>query len=136
MISCEKYEQEFCESLVDLIANIKNNSYGIISKPEPILNKIKDSVVLNDDEYKLKLAKDVELKLNELMRHYFHLAQYKNGNEVIINIAGAFVDDISSFLSDNLVKTESLNDEDKKYQMKLTKNLVKTNNYLLMKQLN
>lgn len=125
MISCEKYEQEICESLVDLIANIKNNSYGIISKPEPILNKVKDSIVLNDDEYKLKLAKDVELKLNELMRHYFHLAQYKNGNEVIINIAGALADDISSFLSDNLVKTENLNDEDKKLSDEINQELGK-----------
>lgn len=125
MINCEKYEQEICESLVDLIANIKNNSYGIISKPEPILNKIKDSIVLNDDEYKLKLAKDVELKLNKLMRHYFHLAQFKNGKQIIINIAGALADDISSFLSDNLVKTENLNDEDKKISDEINQELGK-----------
>lgn len=125
MISCEKHEQEICESLVDLIADIKNNSYGIISKPEPILNKIKDSIVLNDDEYKLKLAKDVELKLNTLMRHYFHLAQFKNGKQIIINIAGASANDISSFLSDNLVKTENLNAEDKKISDEISQELGK-----------
>lgn len=136
MISCEKYEQEICESLVDLIANIKNNSYGIISKPEPILNKIKYSIVLNDDERKLKLAKDVELKLNKLMKHYFHLAKFKGGKQIVINIAGASANDISLFLFDNLIEPENLNAEDKKYQMKSTKNLVKTNNYSLIQQLN
>lgn len=125
MISCEKYEQEICESLVDLIADIKNNSYGIISKPEPILNKIKDLNVLNADEYKLKLAKDVELKLNKLMRHYFHLAQFKNGKQIIINIAGASANDISLFLFDNLIEPENLNAEDKKISDEINQELGK-----------
>lgn len=125
MISCEKYEQEICESLVDLIANIKNNSYGIISKPEPILNKIKDSIALNDDEYKLKLAKDVELKLNKLMRHYFHLAKFKDGKQIIINIAGASANDISLFLFDNLTEPEDLKNEDKEISDEINQKLGK-----------
>ena len=125
MISCEKYEQEICEALINVIADIKNNSYGIISKPEPILNKIKDLIILNNDEYKLKLAKDVELKLNKLMRRYFHLAQYKNGKQVIINIAGASANDISLFLFDNLIEQENLKDEDKKISDEINQELGK-----------
>ena len=125
MINCEKFEQEICESLANLIADIKNNSYGVISKPEPILNKIKDLNVLNADEYKLKLAKDVELKLNKLMRHYFHLAQFKNGKQIIINIAAASPNDISLFLFDNLIEPEDLKVEDKEISDEINQKLGK-----------
>lgn len=123
MINGEKHEQEICETLANLIADVKNNSYGIISKPEPILNKIKDLNVLNADEYKLKLAKDVELKLNKLMRHYFHLAQFKDGKQIIINIAVASANDISLFLFDNLIEPEDLKAEDKKISDEINQKL-------------
>lgn len=125
MINYEKHEQEICEALVNLIADIKNNSYGIISKPEPILNKAEDLIILNNYEYKFKIAKGVELKLNKLMRRYFHLAQYKNGKQVIINIAGASANDISIFLFDNLIEQENLKDEDKKISNEINKELGK-----------
>lgn len=125
MISCENYEQEICEALVNLIADIKNNSYGVILKPEPILNKIKDLNVLNTDEYKLKLAKDVELKLNKLMRHYFHLAKFKDGKQIIINIAAASANDISLFLFDNLIEPEGLKTEDKEISDEINQKLGK-----------
>ena len=125
MINYEKHEQEICEALVNLIADIKNNSYGIISKPEPILNKVKDLIILNNYEYKFKIAKDVELKLNKLMRRYFHLAQYKNGKQIIINIAGASANDISIFLFDNLIEQENLKDEDKKISDEINQKLGK-----------
>lgn len=125
MMSCENYEQEICEALVNLIADIKNNSYSVILKPEPILNKIKDLNVLNTDKYKLKLAKDVELKLNKLMRHYFHLAQYKNGKQIVINIAGASANDISLFLFDNLIEPEDLKAEDKEISDEINQKLGK-----------
>lgn len=125
MINSEKFEQEICESLANLIADIKNNSYGVISKPEPILNKIKDLNVLNTDEYKLKLAKDVELKLNKLMRHYFHLAKFKDGKQIIINIAATSANDISLFLFDNLIEPEDLKTEDKEISDEINQKLGK-----------